>query len=440
MTTYAVTLPCDATSVQATDPVAWGLTSLLVTGASVMWNYGYLFTSFSKLRADPTEEEKALLGHGAFRYGDILFMNFLLYLGAVGVAIAALQQYVNQNLSRSSAVFNILAPQDVTNVVFFGLSMVVLTFHRFYQIYLVFGTQDGVKIPGKIEDSSRRSACERILGIMVPMCTLLVMVLFGGIYGYQQSIPAGISTCGGAPVERFPVATYPGSVNVQVAHLATSIILAAGLLLHFGWPIFEKSPITSGVVDAAKMEQDLSNAWERLLSYQSYVFDVINSPTQKRSLLMGWLPTLHLGFWWTLAFSWFFAQVHIFTHYDMYKVLGVYFCTSFLALALSAFSGSLDCFSSFFFASVFVFELIQYAAATLLYPVKFADVTVPQQTIDFGLFLTGPATLANMNNSTVTGFVYIGLILSALALLSELYLRYDSNKKKYRVAVMVVAD
>ena len=405
---YNETLPCDATAVEATDPVAWGLISMFVTGVCVIYNYGFWATTIKKVWA-PTN--KTYWDNKWSFYGwDIVFLNFIFYLAAIGMVGLGLGNYINQNNNRYTIRFGLLSPQDVTNVVYLFLSMMVLSYHKFYQLYQ--GATEMGTTEGKIEYNGKIGKNDLFFAISVPVSALMTMCLFGGAYGFLQA-ETPISTCNGTAVTRFEYDQSNPNLyasHVAWAHVATGVFLAVSLGGHFTMPAYN--------IDQLRTAPDRFTSYSKMVSYQWNIFDVINSPSQKRSVVVGWLPTLHLGFWWTIAFSWFFAQSHIYTHYDFYKVLGIWFCTSFLSLLLSCYSGSMDCFAAYFFASVFTFELIQYLAGAFLQPVE-PSTLLTQPTINYGVFLTGPASVANMDVTTVTAFTYIGLVLSLMAFAVE---------------------
>ena len=82
---YLETLPCNATSVQSTDPVAWGLASMLVTGVSVIWNYGFLMTTFAKINANPVNENEEFMSKAVF-WADFILTNVVLFFATIGLA------------------------------------------------------------------------------------------------------------------------------------------------------------------------------------------------------------------------------------------------------------------------------------------------------------------------------------------------------------------
>lgn len=364
---------------------------MAVTGICVIYNYGFWITTLQRLFSSKINTP-AWSSQMKFFGADFLFMNLFPWMAAIAILIWALVEYVRQNLNYTQVAFDVLSPQDVANLLYLALGMMVLGYHKMYQIsqYSKFNTA------GYVEDTSGATRASIFFAVMVPLSALVTICLFGGVYGYLQAGTHQI--CSHVPVTWFALGAYPNYYsNVPAAHLATGIILAANLM----WRFYRHS--TRG-------------QWKELVSYQPTVFDVVYSPSQTRSMLIGWFPTLHLGFWWTIAFSWFFGQAHIFHHHDLYKALGVWFCTSFLSLILSAVSGSVDSFSSFFFASVFTFELIQYVSGGVLKPIDNTEVIVlSQQTVDFGLYLTGPAAVLDVDPTTVTAFTYVGLSLATLA-------------------------
>ena len=403
------TLACNATSVQSTDPVAWGLISFAVTALCVIYNYGFWVTTFAKMWSPVNTfwtSKRNFFGC------DVVFFNFIFYMGGIALLAVALANYAAQNPSTNPSAKFPRSPQDVANVVYLTFAMWVLTYHKFYQL----SQYDKASEEGKL-DIGRIGNWDAFFAVFMPMAAFMGICLFGGIYGYQQTNAGVVTDCSGTALSAWFPRSGPGAYygsNVGLAHLSTGILLAVALFAHF----IMYYDANGNVVYVGGKQKSMGDFHRMFVSYQSNVFDVVNSPKQKRSVLAGWLPTLQLGFWWTMAFSWFFAQSHIYTHYDLYKVLGVYFCTSFLALVLSAYSGSLDCFTAFFFAAVFCFELIQYTAAAILQPPT-GEVPLPQKTTDFGLFLTGPATNANVDIATVTVFTYIGLTLATMACIAE---------------------
>lgn len=434
MSTYNATLPCNATSVQSTDPVAWGLISMLITGMCVLYNYAFIFTTMLKMWRPA--ESKFWPSVLAFKWFDFLLCNVGVFVAAVSVFIWVLVRYVeaNQNFSYAATKITILAPQDVANVFYIGISMMVLVYHKLYLITRAFlPGNPTVSKDGRFIYPSGIPKTDALFASMVPVAGLTAICLFGAIYGYQQTYIQTVSICGAPMPAWFPLGpNWPDFYSdVGKAHLATGCILASTLV--FG--IF-LMPLGVGSNKGTEAKDSIRNT----VSYQWNVFDVINNPSQKRSVLVGWLPTIHLGFWWTLAFSWYFPQCHMFTHHDLYKTIGVWFCISFLSLVFAAVSGSLDSFTAFFFAAVFSFELIQYVGGTVIYPILTTSAVNPlsQAQIEYGLYLTGPATNANFDTWTVTVFTYIGLALSIMAAAS-VFLGFGGNLPE-QVATRLTAE
>jgi hypothetical protein len=386
------TLGCNSTSVQATDPVTWGLISTALTFVCVLYNYGFWAKTFDQ--SITSGEGKPWTSKAAMFGWEIFFFHILWDAVIIGFLIWALTQYVYTNTNTSLSIkYNLLSPQDVANIFYLSIGMFMVVFYRVYQIsgYNYIDESKGI-VKDTTKESVRGSRSDVFFSVAFPIGMLIAICLFGGSYGFKQ---VGDHTyCGNAAVSWFTQSAYQYK-GIGVLQVLDGVLLSSSLLLKFG-----------------------SLKWQNLVSYQEKVFYAGQyRHDNKRAVLHGWLPCIHMGFWWCMAFSWFYAQSFIFTHFDLYKVIGVYFSTSFVSIALSSLSGTFDAFPAYFFCSIFVFHSIQYIAA-LDKPLT-AGLPVGQDSIDWGLFSTGPATPADVDSTTVITFVIIGTILSVLAFLID---------------------
>lgn len=429
---FNVTLGCNTTSVQGSDPVAWGLISAAITALCVLYQYVFWGVSGKKAITHSMEVKNTYTSTGTFLFVEWFFLHALWEAVCIGFVSWALAEYVKQNYQYNGGGFgvgyNLLSPQDVANIFYFSIGLFMVVFYRLYQITR--GAHHVNEETWTIEDTTKPRPDKKVIdettkeaiqvgetgtstdigvSIFFPIGMLIAICLFAGSYGYLQ---VGSHSFCGKSQTWFGSGDYVGFTTsgkaLAVVQLVNGLTLACHLVLRY-WPSWR--------------------TWTReRVSYEDKVFFAgTNKHNDKRAILIGWLPLIDVDFWWCMAFSWFFAQSIIFTHYDLYKAIGVYFSTSFVSIVLSMLSGTFRAFPAYFFCSIFIFFGIQYIG-TLVKPLNnnypsFTP-TQNQSQIDWGLFSTGPAT--DVDFWTVYVFVSFGMALTGLAFL----IQFNQSMKK----------
>jgi hypothetical protein len=356
---------------------------------------------------------------GTFLFVEWFFLHALWEGVCIGFVSWALAEYVKQNYQYNQAGtgvgYNLLSPQDVANIFYFSIGLFMIVFYRLYQItrgayhvneetWTIEDTTRPMKEKKVIDENTKKEVVVGETGtstdigvsIFFPIGMLIAICLFAGSYGYLQ---VGEHSFCGKSQTWFGGSDYTNK-GVGVVQLINGIVLACHLVYRYWRP------------------------WTKeMVSYEDAVFFAgTNKFNKKRAILIGWLPLIDVDFWWCMAFSWFFAQSFIFTHYDLYKTLGVYFSTSFVSIVLSMLSGTFRAFPAYFFCSIFIFFGIQYIG-TLVKPLNnnYPSFTQSQNQsqIDWGLFSTGPALTTDVDFWTVYVFVSFGMALTILAFLIQ---------------------